>query len=192
MADGAADDIVGISFVGNVGLEELFAGQPGTAISQGWEGLLLPGHQRRRVRMPTGFSLSPDISVVDRRKLLALQRRAETLLDTPALDVHDSMLVHRGDEVVGWVPIWRPASYTSVIRIVSIHPKIYADEQRRCTHLRLACFAQAVESQCSKGRSVLTWMSDTDDPVNELKVSVSGATTVTHWMLIRVRRDLRT
>jgi hypothetical protein len=39
---------------------------------------------------------------------------------------------------------------------------------------------------------VLSWLPDTDDPVNELKISVGGAATLTHWMSIRVRRDLQT
>lgn len=190
LADGAADDEVMIHFVGDVGLDEIFADQAVPASSRGWEGLLLPGQERRQVRMPAGFTLTSDVSVIDRSELMALNRKAETLIDTPHLDLHESMLLRREGDVVGWVPIWRPASLTSIIRVVSIHPAIHQDEERRRTHLRLACYAQAVESQCSKGRSVLSWLPDNDDPVNVLKVSVSGATTVTHWMSIRVRRDL--
>jgi hypothetical protein len=191
LADGAADDEVMIHFVGDVGLDEIFADQAEPARSQGWEGLLLPGQERRKVRMPAGFTLTPDVSVIDRSELMALNRRAETMIDTPHLDLQESMLLRREGDVVGWVPIWRPASLTSIVRVVSINPAIHQDEERRRTHLRLACYAQAVESQCSQGRSVLSWLPDTDDPVNVLKMSVSGPTTVTHWMSITVRRDLQ-
>ena len=192
LADGAADDEVMIHFVGDVGLDEIFADQAEPARSHGWEGLLLPGQERRKVRMPAGFTLTGDVSVIDRSELMALNRKAETMIDTPHLDLQESMLLRREGDVVGWVPIWRPASLTSIIRVVSIHPAIHQDEERRRTHLRLACYAQAVESQCSQGRSVLSWLPDNDDPVNELKVSVTSAATVTHWMSITVRRDLQT
>ena len=191
MADGDASEEVAVHFVGDVGLDALFADQQRPPRSHGWEGLLLPGTERRQVRMPAGFSLTPDVSVIDRSALMALNRKAETMIDTPHLDLQESMLLRREADVVGWIPIWRPATFTSIIRVVSIHPSIHQDEERRRTHLRLACYAQAVESQCSQGRSVLSWMPDTDDPVNELKVSVTSAATVTHWMSIRVRRDLQ-
>ncbi len=191
MADGDASEEVAVHFVGDVGLDALFADQQRPPRSHGWEGLLLPGTERRQVRMPAGFSLTPDVSVIDRSALMALNRKAETMIDTPHLDLQESMLLRREADVVGWIPIWRPATFTSIIRVVSIHPSIHQDEERRRTHLRLACYAQAVESQCSQGRSVLSWLPDTDDPVNELKVSVTSAATVTHWMSIRVRRDLQ-
>ena len=192
MADGDSTDVVLVNFIGDVGLDEIFADQQPAAKSLGWEGLLLPGKERRKVRVPAGFTLEPDVSMIDRADLLALHRNAETILDTPHLDMRESLLLRRDGEVVGWVPIWRPASLTSIIRVVSINTAIHQDEERRRTHLRLACYAQAVESQCSQGRSVLSWLPDTDDPVNELKISVGGAATLTHWMSIRVRRDLQT
>jgi hypothetical protein len=100
------------------------------------------------------------------------------------------MVIRMSDEIVGWVPIWRLTPTASVIRPVILNPMIHADEERRRTHLRLSVYSRAVESQCAQGRSVLSWLPDNGDPVNELKLSVGGAANLTHWMSITVKRDL--
>jgi len=192
LADGDPDETVVLTFTGDVGIEGILAGQPEPVTSMGWEGLLVPDPTRRRLRMPAGFTLAPDISTVDREVIVRTHPRAGQYLDTPYLDAQESMLIRREGAIIGWVPIWRVTPTTSVIRFTVIHPEIHADEERRRTHLRLAVYAQAVESQCSQGRSVLSWLPDTGDPVNALKLSVGGATRLTHWKSIRVRRDLRT
>lgn len=188
--DGDASDQVNVLFVGEIGLDEIFADQSASIRSLGWEGLLLPNEKRRKVRLPEGITVTPDISHVDREVLIGIHRLAETFLNTPYLDMQESMLICRDGEIIGWVPIWRVSPSTSVIRLVSIHSSIHADEERRRTHLRLAVYLQAVESQCAKGRAVLSWLPDSDDPVNELKISVSGHAQGTRWMGITVRRDL--
>lgn len=190
LQDGEASETVNVLFVGDVGLEALFADQPAGVRSLGWEGLLLPNEKRRKVRLPEGITVTPGISHLDRDVFVRIHQRAVNLLDTPYLDRKESMLILRNDEIVGWVPIWRVTDSTSVIRLIAMHPSVHADEERRRTHLRLAVYLQAVESQCAQGRSVLSWMPDNNDPVNELKISVSGHAQSTHWMAITVRRDL--
>ena len=191
LADGDPNEQVVLTFTSDVGIEGILAGQPEPVTSLGWEGLLVPDPTRRRLRMPAGFTLAADISTVDPEVIARTHPRAGQYLDTPYLDAHESMLILRGDDLVGWVPIWRVTPTTSVIRFTVIHPEIHANEERRRTHLRLAVYSYAVESQCSQGRSVLSWLPDTGDPVNQLKLSVAGATRLTHWKSIRVRRDLR-
>jgi len=190
LEDGEASEEVNMLFVGEIGLEALFADQSAKIRSLGWEALLLPNEKRRKVHLPAGVTVTPDISHLDRESLVGIHHRAAHLLDTPYLDLKECMLIRRDGEIVGWVPIWRVTASTSVIRVIALHPSIHADEERRRTHLRLAVYLQAVESQCAQWRSVLSWMPDDDDPVNELKISVSGHAQSTHWMAITVRRDL--
>ena len=190
LADGDPDELVTLTFIGDVGLDELFEGQAEPVASLGWEGLLLPHQQRRTLRLPRDFTMTPDVTQVDLEVLRSTSWVVDELLQTPFLDLHESLLIHRGEDVVGWVPIWRLSPSASVIRLTVIHPSIHADEERRRTHLRLSTYSQAVESQCSRGRSVLSWLPDSGDPVNDLKLSIGGAATLTHWMSIKVRRDL--
>ncbi len=191
LADGAPHEQVSLTFVGEVGFEEIFELQPEPVRSLGWEGLLLPYQQRRTLRLPRDFTVTPDASRVDVEVLRGIHRVVDDLATNPYLDLQQSMLIHHAEDVVGWVPIWRMTPGTSIIRFTVIHPSIHADEERRRTHLRLAAYSQAVESQCAQGRSVLSWLPDTGDPVNDLKLSIGGAASLTHWKSIKVRRDLQ-
>lgn len=188
--DGPADEEVTLSFVGDVGLEAVFDGTSAEVVSIGWEGLLVPFARRRRIDMPRGFTITTGAGHVEDQKLHALHRLSRPSLASPLLDIEESMLVHREGDLVGWVPVMRLTPTVSSIRFVCIHANVHREEERRRTYLRLATYAQAVEAQCSQGRSVLTWLPDDGDPVNEYKVSVAGATLSTHWMSTRVRRDL--
>jgi len=189
-AGGAGNEQVHIRFVGDLGLEGLFVNQESSIKSLGWEGLIVPNENARKLRIPSGYTVTPDVSHVSRSVLVGIHHFSEGVLDSPNIDLRESMVIHKSDDIVGWVPIWRLTHTTSVIRPVILDPTIHADEERRRTHLRLSAYALAVESQCSQGRSVLSWLPDNGDPVNELKLSVGGAANLTHWMSITVRRDL--
>jgi hypothetical protein len=190
LADGTAEEVVTVRFAGDVGIEAVFGSASGEIVSLGWEGLLVPYSERRKVPLPRGFDATPDATCVPVDTLLELQPNREWILRTPHLDLGESLLIHREGELIGWVPIWRVAPLVSVIRMVCIRPDVYSDEERRRTFLRLASFAHAVAIQCGQGRSVITWLPDDGDPVNELKLSVGGAATGTHWMQVAIRRDL--
>jgi len=190
LADGAPEEIVGIRFVGDVGLDELFVVSGAEIVSLGWEGLLVPYSERRKVPLPRGCTVTADASRASREELIALHRNSAWILDSTHMDLSESMLLHRDGELIGWVPVWRFAPSVSVIRQVCISSAVHADEERRRTFLRLALYAQALKHQGDQGRTVLTWLPDDGDPVNELKISVTGALASTHWMRIQVRRDL--
>ena len=191
LSDGAPDEIVGIRFVGEVGLEVIFADSGADIVSLGWEGLLVPYAERRKLTLPRGCAVTADASTVSAEQLLALRPKSEWILASDNLDLTESMLLHRDDELIGWAPVWRVAPAVSIIRMMCIHPSIYADEERRRTHLRLGLFTRAAQHQFDQGRSVIVWLPDDGDPVKDAKLSVGGALSGTHWMQVRVRRDLR-
>ena len=190
LGDGEPDEIVGIRFLGDVGLDELFAGIGADIVSLGWEGLLVPYAERRRLTLPRGCTVTANASTVSAEQLLALRPKSEWILASDNLDLTESMLLHRDGELIGWAPVWRVAPEVSIIRMMCIHPSIYADEERRRTHLRLGLFARAAQHQFDQGRSVIVWLPDDGDPVKDAKLSVGGALLSTHWMHVRVRRDL--
>ena len=190
LGSGAADEAVDIRFVGDIGLEALFDSSASDIVSLGWEGLLVPYPERRRLTLPRGCVVTADASAVDADTLLALRPKSEWILASNNLDLSESMLLHRDGELIGWAPVWRVAPAVSIIQMMCIHPSVHRDEERRRTHLRLALFARAAQHQCDQGRSVIVWLPDDGDPVKDAKVSVGGALATTHWMQVRVRRDL--
>jgi hypothetical protein len=190
LSEGEHHEHVHIRFVGDIGLDEIFRDQAMAITSLGWEGLMVPDENRRKLRIPTGYAVTPDVSQVPRSVLVGIHQFSEGVLDSPQIDLRESMVIRMNDEIVGWVPIWRLTPTTSVVRPVILDPMIHAEEERRRTHLRLSVYSLAVESQCSQGYSVLSWLPDNGDPVNALKLSVGGAANLTHWMSITVRRDL--
>lgn len=193
LADGADDEVITLQFVGDCGLDEIFSGQNPAPRSIGWEGLILPFAKRRQVRLPHGVTITPDATSVGLEALLQLRSYAPwilEILESPHLSLDESLLIHRDGQLVGWIPIWRPSTRTSILRLVVLHPDVHRGEERRRTHLQLAAFSRAIESQCSRDRSVICWMPDDGDAVNALKVSIADAARVTHWMSIQVRRDL--
>lgn len=195
LADGAADEEVAIHFVGNVGLDEIFAGHRPPASSIGWEGLILPQQERRTVRLPRDVTITPDVRDPGLPTLLGLRSYAPWILQTLQsrhLDLGESLAIRLDGELVGWIPVWRPSPGTSIIRLVVLAPHVHAAEERRLTHLRLAAYAHAIDLQCSLRRAVVSWLPDDGDPVNALKLSVASPARLTHWMHIRVRRDLAT
>ena len=192
LVDGEAREQVTVTFMSQTGITEIFEGQPEPLQSLGWECLMLPHQHRRTLGMPRGFRVTPDISQVDSGVLReARHPKTQEFLESPYLDRRESLLIQHGEDVVGWVPIWRMSPSTSIIRLTVIHPSIYADEERRRTHLKLTTYLQALESQCAKGRAVISWLPDNDAPVNALKLSVGSPARLSHWLSITVRRDLQ-
>lgn len=191
MTDGPADETVSLLIEGGRGIETVLADRGYALTSIGWEGLLVASPNRRRVNLPAGFTATTDAPRVGWDRLIALRPNAAWVHDSPSFSLEDTVVLYRDGEVVGWVPVWRVSTGTSVVRFVVIQQGIYADQERRLTHLRLATYAHTLESEFSKGRTVLSWMPDDGDPVNDLKVSLGAPLKVTHWFATQVRRDFR-
>lgn len=191
LADGGPDEVVSLLVEGDRGLERIFTEHGHVVTSVGWEGILVPSANRRKVRLPADFTGTVGATDVGWDALLALRPDVAWVNDSPDFSLKDSVVLFRGDTLVGWVPVWRPSPGTSIVRFVVIARGIYAGEERRLTHLRLAAYAFALESEFAHGRTVLAWMPDDDDPVNALKVSLGAPLKVTHWMNVMVGRDLR-
>lgn len=190
-ADGPAEESVSLLIEGGRGIETILADQGFAPTSVGWEGLLVASPNRRQVHLPAGFTATTDAPRVGWDRLIELRPNVAWVHDSPSFSLEDTVVLYRDGEIVGWVPVWRVSTGTSVVRFVVIQQGIYADQERRLTHLRLATYAHALESEFSKGRTVLSWMPDDGDPVNDLKVSLGAPLKVTHWFATQVRRDLR-
>jgi hypothetical protein len=191
MADGPSNELVSVLIEGERGIETIFANQGYEPVSVGWEGIVVANPNRRQVHLPAGFSVATDAPRVGWDRLIELRPTVAWVRDSPSFSLEDTVVLYRDGEVVGWVPVWRVSSGTSVVRFVVIQQGIYADQERRLTHLRLATYAHALESEFSQGRSVLSWMPDDGDPVNNLKLSLGAPLKLTHWFATQVRRDLR-
>ncbi|MFM1918248.1 MAG: hypothetical protein RJB01_1763 [Actinomycetota bacterium] len=190
LVDGPADEEVYLRFEGNVGIEAIFATHSPGPESVGWIGLLLPFGERRQIRLPNDFTVTADASLIDHDVLASFRPDGPAIVADSRIDLTHSAVIRRGDETVGWAPVMRISSNVSSIPIVIIHPAIFADDPRRLTHLRLAVFSRVLEMEFARGHSVLSWLRDNGDPVNDYKRSVASAAKGTHWMGIRVRRDL--
>lgn len=190
LADGPADEEVFLRFEGDVGIDAIFATHSPGPESIGWIGLLLPFGERRHIRLPNEFTVTADASLIDRDVLASFRPDGPAIVADSRIDLTHSAVIRRGDEVVGWAPLMRISSNVSSIPIVIIHPAIFADDPRRLTHLRLGVFSRVLDMEFARGHSVLSWLRDNGDPVNDYKRSVASAAKGTHWMGIRVRRDL--
>ena len=102
-AEGVADEVVSLRFVGDIGLEALFDSSASDIVSLGWEGLLVPYPERRRLTLPRGCVVTADASAVDADTLLALRPKSEWILASNNLDLSESMLLHRDGELIGRV-----------------------------------------------------------------------------------------
>ncbi len=189
-ADGPAEEEVDLRFEGGVGIDPLFAHQRPGAQSEGWVGLLVPYAERRDIRLPRDFSVVPDATRVDPHLLASFRPDGEALVADPLVDLANCPVVQRGDEVVGWVPVRRLSEHVSRISIVVLERSLFTDDPRRLTHLRLGVFSRTLDLEFDHGRSVLCWLRDNGDPVNEYKLAAAAAAKGTHLMRIWVRRDL--
>ena len=191
--DARPDEVVEILFVGETDLDEVFAAQTPSPASLGWEALILPGSlsSPRRIRLPESVQTTVGIRGADPERLQSLHRWAQRDYADPLVDHDESLLIHLEGQVMGWVPVWRLAPRTSLVRHTLIDASAYADELSRRTLLRLGTYASAVEHQLDQGRTVISWLPDDNDDVNSFKLQVSAPVHLTHWVGLRARRDLR-
>ena len=161
--------------------------------SLGWEGLILPGSNsgRRGIRLPSGVSVTPGIRQTDPHRLQTVHPWARENYNDPSVDHDESMVIYRDDDFIGWIPVWRLSSHTSLVRHCLIEQHVYHDEIRRRTVLRLATYARAVDHQLAQNRSVISWLPDDGDEVNDFKLQIGAPALLTHWMFVRTRCDLK-
>jgi len=193
LADGPAGEDVIVNFASGTGLDPAFDGHSPKAMSLGWELIVISHEERRSLRLPKGVAVTSgahDVGLDPLRALVPVNPWVMSTLASPHLDLSESLLIRRDGDLLGWIPVWRPAPTTSIIRFVVVLPHVFAGEERRLTHLRLSAYSQAVDRQCRHGRTVISWIPDDGDPVNALKLSVASPARITHWKSIRVRRDL--
>ena len=184
-------EIVEVHYVGDTALDELFNSQPTPPVSLGWEALILPGSKRRLFRLPQSTQITFGIRDAEPEHLRNVHRWSAQDYDDPTVDHDESLLIRLEGQVIGWIPVWRLTSHTSLVRHTRIDQNVFADDIKRHTLLALGTYARAVEHQLEQGRAVMTWLPDDNNEVNHFKVQVGGGVQATHWLSVRVRRDLQ-
>ena len=162
-------------------------GASGTGL--GWEAALFPESNpssHRAVRparaMPKGYSLMRGTSLVSPEHLSALHRRSATELASPHLVHADSFRLIVDGDVCGWIPVQRLSPTTVTFRAVLHDAQLYCDEPRRRSFLRLSAWSQAVSTHLGEGSTIITWMPDNGDPINEYKLKVAQPDWLVHWV----------
>jgi hypothetical protein len=115
---------------------------------------------------------------------------AASHLARPELARDDCVLISVDGRQVGWVPVQRISTSTSIIRQTLIEAHVFADEPRRLSHLRLSAWSAAVHHQFDMGRTVVSWLPDDGDEINVYKKQISQADMSQQWFYVQARRDL--
>lgn len=162
-------------------------GASGTGL--GWEAALFPESNpssHRVVRparaMPKGYSLMRGTSQVSPDHLSALHLRSAAELASPHLVHEDSFRLIVDGKVCGWIPVQRLSPTTVTFRAVLHDAQLYCDEPRRRSFLRLSAWSQAVSTHLGEGSTIITWMPDNGDPINEYKLKVAQPDWLVHWV----------
>jgi hypothetical protein len=104
----------------------------------------------------------------------------------PHIEPADSFVLHVDDQVLGCIPVIRLSPTTVTFRAV-IHDKaLHADDPRRRSFLRLAAWSTASDIHLGEGSTILSWIPDDGDPINEYKLQVGAPDWLTHWVTYRV------
>lgn len=153
----------------------------------GWEGKVFPTNTRRRhVSLPRGARLTRGLAGASRADLQNLDLRVLSAFQHPQIEPADSFVLHVDDQVRGCIPVVRFSPTTVTFRAV-IHDKaLFADDLRRRSFLRLAAWSTASDIHLAEGSTIITWMPDDGDPINEYKLEVAAPDWLTHWVTYRV------
>jgi hypothetical protein len=192
-ADGAdPSELVHLYFVAGEEIESLLATQRPAPKSIGWESLMLPQspHERRRISPMSKATFSIGISGANPGWLAECHPSAASHLARPELARDDCVLISVDGRQVGWVPVQRISTSTSIIRQTLIEAHVFADEPRRLSHLRLSAWSAAVHHQFDMERTVVSWLPDDGDEINVYKKQISQADMSQQWFYVQARRDL--
>jgi hypothetical protein len=158
-----------------------------TGTPLGWEGTVFPTNTRRRhIALPRGARLTRGLTEASRESMNSLDSRVLTAFQDPQIEPADSFILLVDDQVRGCIPIVRLNPTTVTFRAV-IHDKaLHADDPRRRSFLRLAAWSTATDIHLGEGSTIITWMPDDGDPINEYKLQVAAPDWLTHWVTYRV------
>lgn len=155
----------------------------------GWEAALFPesapslNERSRAVRaLPKGCSLIQGTSHASLDQLSDLHRLSAGELASPHLAHEDSFTLFVDGEVRGWIPVRRLSPTTVTFRAVLHDGQLYSDEPRRRSFLRLTAWSQAAQIHLVEGTTVITWMPDNGDPINDYKLKVASPDWLVHWV----------
>jgi hypothetical protein len=168
--------------------EQILAELTGTAgTARGWEGTVFPTNtRRRRLTLPPGVRVTrglAEILLVDEHDL---DPRVLATVNDPLIAAADSFVLHVDNQVRGCIPALRLTATTVSFRAVVHDKALLADDLRRRSFLRLAAWSTACDIHLAEGSTVITWMPDDGDPINDFKIQVAAPDWLTHWVTYRV------
>lgn len=158
-----------------------------TGSPHGWEGTVFPTNTRRRhIALPRGARLTRGMTDTFTDDLHVHDSRVLAAFEDPEIELADSFVLHVDDQVRGCIPVVRLSPTTVTFRAV-IHDKaLLEDDPRRRSFLRLAAWSTASDIHLKEGSTIITWMPDDGDPINEYKRQVAAPDWLTHWVTHRV------
>lgn len=168
--------------------EQILAQLTGTTGAPlGWEGTVFPTNTRRRhIALPRGVQLTRGLAETNPKDLHNLDPRVIATIQDPKIRPEDSFLLHVDDRLRGCIPVVRLNPKTVTFQVV-IHDKaLHAEDPRRRSFLRLAAWSTATDIHLGEGSTIITWMPDDGDPINEYKRQVAAPDWLTHWVTYRV------
>ncbi len=168
--------------------EQILAQLTGTTGAPlGWEGTVFPTNtRRRRIALPRGVRLTRGLAGTNPKDLHDLDPRVIATIQDPKIRPEDSFLLHVDGRLRGCIPVVRLNPSTVTFQVV-IHDKaLHADDSRRRSFLRLAAWSTASDIHLGEGSTILSWIPDDGDPINEYKLQVGAPDWVTHWVTYRV------
>ncbi len=158
-----------------------------TGAALGWEGTVFPTNTRRRhIALPLGAQLTRGLSETSHEDLHNLGERVLAAFQDPEISAKDSFVLHVDDQVRGCIPVFRFNATTVTFRAVIHDNALHADDLRRRSFLRLAAWSRAGDIHLEEGSTIITWMPDDGDPINEYKLQVAAPDWLTHWVTYRV------
>ena len=158
-----------------------------TGAPLGWEGTTFPTNTwRRHIALPRGARLIRGLAEVQPKVLRDLEPQVIATIQDPKIRPEDSFLLYVDDRLRGCLPVVRLNPTTVTFQVV-IHDKaLLADDERRRSFLRLAAWSTASDIHLEEGSTIITWMPDDGDPINEYKRQVAAPDWITHWVTYRV------
>jgi hypothetical protein len=115
-----------------------------------------------------------------------LDPRVLATVNDPLIAAADSFVLHVDNQVRGCIPALRLTATTVSFRAVVHDKALLADDLRRRSFLRLAAWSTACDIHLAEGSTVITWMPDDGDPINDFKIQVAAPDWLTHWVTYRV------
>ena len=158
-----------------------------TGAALGWEGTVFPTNTRRRhIALPRGVRLTRGLAETNPKDLHDLDPRVIATIQDPKIQPEDSFLLHVDDRLRGCIPVVRLSPTTVTFHLVIHDKELHADDPRRRSFLRLAAWSSASDIHLGEGSTIITWMPDDGDPINEYKRQVAATDWLTHWVTYRV------